>query len=92
MRGMSNSKSQLGKKLSRLRKAKGWTVYQACNETQSIKRESMIRMESGRTDPEKVLVGTMIQLIEMYWPDLGVEDFSHDKHTIEERIRSAVHG
>ena len=72
---MAKRKVPLGNKLARLRKAKGWTMYEACKETRSVKRESLLRMETGRTDPEKVLVGTAIQLIELYHPNLELEDF-----------------
>ena len=71
---MENRK-RFAAKLTRLREAEGWTVCKACENTTSIKREMWSRLESGRSDPEKIQSSTMVQLIDLFYPKLNVRDF-----------------
>lgn len=71
--------TRLGLKLARLRHKKNLTVHGACAKMNTVKRESLYRLEEGRTDPEKLLVLTMLELIHFYWPDLKIHDFTRDR-------------
>jgi len=77
--GIIYTPTRLGLKLARLRRKKNLTVHGVCAKTQNVKRESLYRLEEGRTDPEKLLVLTMLELIHFYWPDLKIRDFTQDR-------------
>lgn len=92
---MAKSTNRFGRQLARLRKARGWSIYEACNQTETIKRESLIRLESGRTDPKKILVRTMIELVDLYWPDVDISDIFYDDTKLNHYYlarRGPVHG
>jgi transcriptional regulator with XRE-family HTH domain len=76
---MAKSKNRFGKKLTKIRNKRGWSVYQACTMTNGLKRESLSRLEDGRTDPEKATVKTMFEIVHLYRPDIAIGDFTNDK-------------
>jgi hypothetical protein len=69
--------SKLGKKLIRLRKARGWSVYGACQEMPNVGRESLRRLEEGIAKPGLVGIQTCIDLLIAYHPDLDLSDFAN---------------
>lgn len=72
------NESGLGAKLREAREKRGWTLHMACEGTRGrVGWESLARLESGRTqDPRKITIRTAMALIELYWPDIQLEDFS----------------
>jgi hypothetical protein len=76
---MAKSTNRFGKKLEKARTKRGLSIYQACMKSGSLKRESLHRLETGRTDPEKVLVRTMLEIVHLYWPDIQSSDFVTNK-------------
>lgn len=56
------------------REKRGWTVYEACRRG-GIGRQCLVNLEEGPTKPQDVKAGTMLRLLELYWPDVSLEDF-----------------
>ena len=71
--------NSLGEKVRQARERKGWSVYAACEKMPSVGRESLARIESGRTDPTRLQFQTALELIELFWPELDIEDFADEE-------------
>lgn len=69
----------LGEKLIRAREKRGWTVYAACQNSSNLKQQSLINIESDWAEPEKLSVGTMLDIIDTFWPDVELKDFTRRK-------------
>lgn len=78
VRGMANKISPFSKKLIRAREKRNWTVYAAATEA-GVGRESLLRLEDGRTDPEKAPIGTVMPVVGLYWPDIQLSDWIKTK-------------
>jgi len=65
-------------RVRRLRERRGWTIGHACSKTRGLKRESLKRLENGQTDPTRVPLHTMMDLIVLYWPHLDLKHFFDD--------------
>ena len=72
-------KTALGRKLTKAREKRGWSIHAACSQTESVKYESLSRLESGRTIGDRVPVATVMQLVDLYWPEVNIKDFVSNK-------------
>ncbi len=61
--------------LRKSRERRSWSVGEAASKTESVGRESLLRLENGQADPSRVTVRTAIELIDLYWPDLDLDHF-----------------
>ena len=89
---MPKRKQRLGRKLTSLRTKKGWTIFKACSQTHSVGRESLARIEDGTTRPERLRVETMLQIIDLYWPNILLEDFTSDSDLSQYKIERKTDG
>jgi len=65
----------LSDKLVKARESRGWTVGQAASRTQTVHHFSLRKLESGQTDPSKATATTMVDLLNLYYPDVMIADF-----------------
>ena len=63
------------KKLVRARVSRGWTIWSAAKRTVSVHPYALRKLESGKTDSTRILAATMVDLINLYYPDLEISDF-----------------
>ena len=69
----------LGRKLTKSREKRGWSIHAACAQTKTVKYESLSRLEKGRTNGDRVPMATAMQLIDLYWPEIKIKDFVSER-------------
>lgn len=72
------TEDDLAKKLIEAREKRGWTIYAAAQNARSVKRETLTRLEQGKSRPENIPVINVIDIIDIYWPDIQLRDFIWD--------------
>ena len=74
-----DNRSELGDRLRELRELKNMSLDAVCKQTGfQVKRESLLRLEEGRTDPSKLNAKTMLALLDFYYPELDLNLFTSD--------------
>jgi transcriptional regulator with XRE-family HTH domain len=67
--------TMLGAKLKSLREERGWTLNAASRKTRTVHRQTLKNFEDGVSWPGNMPIANALQLIELYWPHLRLEDF-----------------
>jgi ribosome-binding protein aMBF1 (putative translation factor) len=62
-------------KLVKAREARGWSIFGAAKKTLTVHPYALRKLESGETDPSKASASTMIDLLNLYYPELALSDF-----------------
>ena len=65
----------LREKLVEAREARGWSVGKAAGRTVTIHHFVLRKLEAGVTDPAKCTAETMVDLLNLYGPDISIRDF-----------------
>ena len=60
-----------GEILVAVREERGWSTTQAAKRA-GLGDQQLRNLESGKTPPDQVKVGTLLALVELYWPDLSL--------------------
>ena len=67
-------------KLRSARELRGWTHYGAAQRMVGVGHQQLMNLEgvegaTRETDPSDVTLLTAYEIIRVYWPDVGLEDF-----------------